>query len=490
MQSRIRSLASDTLIYGVFTVVGRFLTFFLTPIYSNYLTQIELGDVTIFFSIIAFLNITFALGMDSSFFRFYSKDDMAQTKKVFSTSYYTIGLMSVVISSLVFIFAENIAPTMSSLPNSVTLVRIAAFLPLLDSFLIIPMAMLRMTGKAKRFAWSRFAMIIVAFTLNIWFVIGFHWGAEGVFWAQLISSVFGIFLFLPDLYRFLVFKFDKSLTLQMLRFGFPTMPAALSGMVLQVADRPILKYLTTSDQSQQVAIYSVNYRLAIPMMLFVSIFEYAWKPFYLSRYNDPDAKQLFSRVFTYFTLISVVLFLVIGFYIEFIVRMPFIGGNFIKSDYWSGMGIIPIILFGYYFNGVFSNFAAGFHISKKTDYLPLVVGIAAIVNIAINFLTIPIWGIYGAAWATFIAYFVSSSLLFLISRKVYPIEYNWSKILMVLLLMCVVYFPIAFFTNNMNLGLSFIIRTFGIIAFVSALFYFKFFTASEIKSIRSLFKKK
>jgi O-antigen/teichoic acid export membrane protein len=170
--------------------------------------------------------------------------------------------------------------------------------------------------------------------------------------------------------------------------------------------------------------------------------------------------------------------------------MPFIGGNFIKSDYWSGMGIIPIILFGYYFNGVFSNFAAGFHISKKTDYLPLVVGIAAIVNIAINFLTIPIWGIYGAAWATFIAYFVSSSLLFLISRKVYPIEYNWSKILMVLLLMCVVYFPIAFFTNNMNLGLSFIIRTFGIIAFVSALFYFKFFTASEIKSIRSLFKKK
>ena len=487
MQSRIKSLASDTLIYGVFTVVGRFLTFLLTPIYSNYLTKTELGDITTFFSYIAFLNITFAIGMDSAFFRFYSKDDFTHTKKVFSTSYYIIGSISIILSTLIFFLSGWIAPTLSNLTNADKLVKLAAFLPLLDSFLVIPMAMLRMTRKAKRFAWSRFAMIIVAFSLNLIFVMYFRWGAEGVFWAQLLSSIFGLTLFLPDLLKFLTLKLDFSLAKQMIRFGFPTMPAALSGMVLQVADRPILKYMATTEQ---VAVYSVNYRLGIPMMLFVTIFEYAWKPFYLSRYEDADAKQLFSRVFTYFILVSAIIFLVVGFYIEFIVRMPFIGGRFIQPDYWSGLGIVPIILFGYILNGAFSNFSAGFHINKKTDYLPLAVGVAAIVNIAVNFITIPIWGIYGAAWATLFAYLVSSTFLYYMSRKVYPIKYNWNKIILSVGIMFLIYFPVSILTTGLPLMYSFIIRTSGIILFVIMLAIFRFFSKDEINSLKALVRKK
>jgi len=210
---------------------------------------------------------------------------------------------------------------------------------------------------------------------------------------------------LPELVKYMRFKFDRTLLMEMLRFGLPTLPASLSAIVLQIADRPILKAMTNSSE---VAMYTVNYRLGIPMMLLVSIFEYAWKPFYLTHYEDEEHERLFSRVLTYFTLFSGIFFLLVGFFMEFLVRMPFIGGKFINPEYWSGMGIIPIILGGYYFNGMFTNFSAGFHIKKKTEYLPLTIGLAAIVNVVMNIVLIPYYGIYGAAWATFVAYLVSA----------------------------------------------------------------------------------
>ncbi|MBI5326314.1 MAG: oligosaccharide flippase family protein [Ignavibacteriae bacterium] len=484
MKSRIKSLASDTLIYGVSTIVGRFLTFLLTPIYSNYLTGTEYGDVIYIFSIVAFINIVYSVGMDSAFFRFYKKDDLDETKKVFTISYMSIALVSGFISLIIIIMAGKIAPVFTNLPEGPELIRIAALIPFLDAIMFIPYAYLRMTRKSIRFAYTKLILIIIAVAGNAIFVVIMKLGARGVFYSQLAANILGALIFIPLIVRHLIIKTDWSLMKQMLRYGLPTMPATLSMMVLQIADRPILKLLTNSES---VAMYTVNYRLGIPMMLFAGVFEYAWKPFYLSRYEDKDAKQLYSRVLTYFTLACAIVFILTGFFIGFIIGMPFVGGKFINPVYWSGIGIIPIILGAYYFNGVYNNFAAGFHIEKKTEYLPIAIGIAAISNIALNFILIPIFNYWGAAFATLGAYIISSVVLFLFLKKVYPIKYEFRRIIIIIVTTILIYVITSWVTQYFSLWISFGIRIIALIVFVIMLRLFGFFTNDEIKKLKSLF---
>jgi O-antigen/teichoic acid export membrane protein len=226
------------------------------------------------------------------------------------------------------------------------------------------------------------------------------------------------------------------------------------------------------------------------MMLFVSVFEYAWKPFYLSHYDDKDAKQLFARVLTYFTLASAAVFLVTGMFIEYIVQMPFIGGKFIKPEYWVGMGIIPIILGGYFFNGLYNNFAAGFQINKKTEYLPIAIGISAIINIGLNFLLIPVFSYWGAAWATLIAYFCSAVILYLFARKIYPIVYEWKRVGIIISTAIIIYSASMVLTSEMSLSISFLFRMIAIIIFFLLLYAFKIFSPAELRRLKQMLRSK
>ncbi|MDA3843632.1 MAG: oligosaccharide flippase family protein [Candidatus Kapabacteria bacterium] len=443
LQNRLKSLVSDTMIYGVFTIVGRFLSFMLTPMYTNYLTMEEMGSIGYIFPLIAFVNLFYCFGIDSAFMRFFKEGDLDNNRKVFSHAYTFIMLIGGIFTFFLMFNAEAVAAAISSSsridPN---LIRIAVLIPFLDSLMVVPYGLLRMTRHAKKFAITRFILIIIAVVLNFVFIVNLDFGPTGAFAAQLIATTIGVIILLPEVIKHLKFTFDKKLFKSMLMFALPTLPATLSGMVLQVADRPILELLAND---RAVAMYTVNYRLGIPMMIFVAIFEYAWKPFYLNRHKDKDAKQLFSRIMTYFTLMCASVFLTTGFLMEFMVRAPGIGGRFINPEYWSGMGIIPIILAGYYFNGVFNNFAAGFHIEKKTKYLPIAVGSAAIVNIALNFILIPIIGYWGAAWATLSAYIVSAVTLYFFARKVYPIDYEWRRISVIIFSTAAVFSLVNYF---------------------------------------------
>lgn len=487
-QSRIGSLVSDTMIYGVFTIVGRFLTFLLNPIYTNYLNQSENGNLQNLFAIFAFIMIIYSLGMETAFFRFYKKDDLEYSKKVFSLPFLFIAVMAGIISVIVFIIPRPFANMLiEDLPNKDYLIRLSVFIPLTDALMILPYSLLRMTRRAKKFAMTRFILIIIAVTLNLVFLIFFKMGFQAVLWAQVITNVVGVMMFFPEIKQYLVFKYDKTLFKEMMAFGLPTVPAALSAIILQVADRPILKALTNSSE---VAMYSINYKLGIPMMLFVSVFEYAWKPFYLSHFEDKDAKQLFARILIYFTFACSLMFMVTGLFIPFLVKMPFIGGRFINPLYWSGLGIVPIILGGYFFNGLFNNFAVGFQIKKKTSYFPLAVGAAACVNIAMNFALIPITGIYGAAWATFVAYLVSALILYHFSRKIYPINYNWKKFFTLIILCVIVYFTSEIVTVNLNHFLSILIRLMFFAVYLVLIVTLKVITIDELKSMKKMFARK
>ena len=487
MIEKIKNLASDTAMYGFFTILGRFLTFLLTPLYTNYLSVTELDNIIYIYSIIAFLNIVYSFGMESAFFRFWDKDKLSRSKHVFTHTYVAIAVVSLTLSAIFFFNAKSFGPAISDLNNAYLLIQIGAFIPLLDALVLIPYALLRMTRRSKRFALTKFGIILLAVFLNFLFVVYLEMGAVGVLLAQLIASATGVIIFLPMINFYLVFGFDPHLFKNLLKFGLPTLPANLAAMVLQVADRIFLKHFEVT--SHALATYGVNRRLGIPMMILVTVFEYAWKPFYLSNFNEEGAKKLYARVLTYFSIVAITIFFLTSFYMEFVVRAPFIGGNFINPAYWQGMDIIPIILIAYYFNGLFTNFAAGFLITKNTKYIPLAVGIGAGVNILLNMLLIPEIGYYGSAWAALASYFTSAAVLFILLRKVYPINYEWSRILKLLGLTGIIYFFATYFTAELDLLWTFIIKTSSLLLFIIVLRIFGFFTPTELKGIQDLIRR-
>ncbi len=194
---------------------------------------------------------------------------------------------------------------------------------------------------------------------------------------------------------------------------------------MQVIDRPIVKALTNDAT---LGIYQLNYRLGIFMMLIVGMFDYAWRPFFLNHARDEDAKRLFSKVFTYFTLGMMSIFLIVSLFIDDIVRMKIAGKQFFPPVYWQGTPIVPWVLLAYVFTGAYTCFVVGVYLEKKTKYLPFVTGAGALVNVGANLILIPMLGILGAALSTLFSYIVMAVGMYFASQKYYRIEYEWGVI--------------------------------------------------------------
>jgi len=426
----LRSLASDTAIYGLSTIAGRFLTFLLTPFYTHYLSgPTEYGHIATIYTAIAFINIVYSFGFDTAFMRYYTHKDAEYRTRVFSNAFWGIVCISLTFTLLAIGIVSIFPVSLQGIGNSKNIIIGAALIPFLDALMIIPYALLRMERRSKRFAVTKFAIIVINVLLNILFVAMVRYGALGVIISGILSSLFGVILLSKEIRGSLTPTFDIPLAKEMIKFGLPTVPAAFSSIVLQLIDRPILGILT---DPRTVGIYQANYRLGIPMMMFVSVFETAWKPFYLSNADKPEAKKIFSQVLTVFTAVCAIIFIGVVLFINDIVALPFRGTTFIHHQYWVGLHIIPYILAGYWFNGFYIQFSAGFHITKQTKYLPIAMGTAAVTTVLCNLLLVPQWGIEGSAYAMMISYFVAALFLYYFSRKIYPLSYEWKNIFLLI----------------------------------------------------------
>ena len=493
MFAKLRSLASDTVVYGVSTILGRFLTFLLTPLYTNYVTKSELGDTAYLYSLIAFVNVVYSCGFDSAFFKYFrtphkqepQEVTLEHNRSVFAHALMGIAVISSVLTLLFCAFASSLASALR-LEAIAPMIIYAALIAFFDALVLVPFAALRMESRSKRFALLKFSVIVLNISANLMFVVYLGMGIRGIFLSGLLSSFMGLLLVLPEIRRYILagkISFDSNLFRELWHFGLPTVPAAFSAMMLQVVDRPILKMFVDSSA---VGLYQANYRLGIPMMLMVTVFEYAWKPFYLREASRPASRSqrrahyaMIARVLTYFTIVCGLVFLIAGLYMEFVVRLPFLGGRFVNPAYWSGLSIIPIILGAYYCNGLYTNFAASVYIRKRTKYLPGITGAAALANIVFNLILIPHYGIWGAAWSTLGAYMLSAGLMYRLTRKIYPIHYEWRRVAIAVLLCLGVFLAAEFSTAEMSLAWSFWARTAWICAYPLLLLGLGFFKTEE-----------
>ncbi len=417
----LKELGKDTIVYGLSIVIGRFLTFLLTPLYTHYLTPSELGGIAFLYSLLAFLNIFLTLGMESAFFRYAANQPLDREKEVFSNGWLTSLVAAAIAIALVWIFAHPVVNWLAlPLPKASLIVRLSVWIAAFDSLLILPFAHLRLHRKTIRFSLAKTAIIVVNVALNVWFLVGLHKTAEWIIIANVISSGFGFLLVLPIVAKLLHFRFSPPMLRTLFRFALPTIPAAIGAIFLHIGDRPLLK-IFASDAA--IGIYQANYRLAIPMLLFISMFEYAWKPFFLRHYEKEHAPQLFAHISLLFTTFGGLLFLLLLLGIDFVVRLPVFNVALIDPRYWEGTHIVPIVAAGYLLYGFTPLLLPGVYRYNKTSWLASATGFAALTNVVCNILLIPLLGYTAAAWATVAAYLTQSAYLYRKIQPLYPIPF-------------------------------------------------------------------
>jgi len=501
MRKELAALSKDTLIYGGSTVIVRFLNFLLVPFYVNVLaTTAEYGVAGSVYAWIAFLNVIYPLGLEGAFFRYASRGeqeavDTVKERTLFSSSFNLLAAFGVLLSLAIFFLAPLIAPPIfhdpkmditPSLPIFIRIIEYSSVIMLFDSLAVLPFAALRLERKAKIFGMIKIANVVTMLALNFIFILGLHTGVEGIFLANMIASAVTFLILLPTFIKKWTLKLDRAAIRIMLPFGLTNVPAYLGAMMVQVIDRPIVQmYLGLAA----VGVYQANYRMGFIMMVFVSLFEYAWRPFFMRQHktDDTQARILFSHIFTYFMLISLVAFLLLAFFLPYILTTPIMGRQLLPPRYMYGMSIIPVVLFAYIFQGMYTNFIAGIYIKEKNRSLPLITGLGAATNIIVNLFLIPSMGIMGAAIATLAAYIVMAMAIYRVAQKAYPIAYDWSRVIKLFLIIGVAYGVERIFVvgNIAAAGAAlFFIRLLLTLGVCAALMLFGFFSEREKKFMK------
>lgn len=481
MFEQIKRLGADTAIYGISTVLARLLNFTLVPLYANILTTAEFGIVANVYSYIGFIIIFYSFGMESSYFRFASGKEIGSEKENFSTPFLSIAFVSLLLSICMAVFSRPLTAVFQIEESLSPIILYTAGIMLFDAVVMIPFASLRLQRKAKFFAATKVINIVMTVVLNIITVYYLRWGIEGIFLSNLAASLCTFVILLPTVLRQFQFTMHPGLLKELLMFGLPIVPVAISGILLQLVDRPILKLLMNDSA---VGIYQANYRLGIFMALITGMFEFAWRPFFLSHAKDPDAKTLFARVMTYYLAVCAVVFLILTFFLEDVIQFRFFGNKYIlPPEYWPGLEIVPYVLLSYIFMGIGTNLNAGIQIEKKTKYLFPTSLSGSLTKIALTFLLVPAFGIMGAAYATLAGYIMVEVSLFFVVQRFYYIKYEYVRVAKLAFTATIAFAVVAMF------DLSVPVKGIIFIGWMVSLYFIGFFNEGELMRLRRFFRK-
>lgn len=483
MYRKIFTLTKHSIVYGFGYILTRSIGFVLLPIHTNYLTTADYGIVGLLFASLAVLNIIYRYGIDVAFLRFFilEKETVAK-KKVFSTAFITIFLSGIFLSILINIFPQFLSQTIFQDKNYVLLIRLASGILIADALAEIPFRILRAEEKPLSFCLLKFLNVVVNFGLNILFIVHLKKGIEGVFLANLIASIFTLLTVFPIVLKWIRWSIIPTMLKDLLAFGIPYIPSLLSVIIMGQIGRFFLDRMVSAEAT---GIFNAGYKLGMFMSLVVTAFRFAWHPFFLSVSQEKNAKEIYAKVLTYFIIIIGLIFLLISFFLKEIVNIQIFGVTLFGKKFFPGLSIVPIVMLAYITYGVYINFIVGIYMKKKTLYLPFITGSGAIVAIISNFIFVPLWGIFGAAFATFLAYLCMAVILYVINQKLYKINYELFKIFKIIILYALIYFlGIILFSNII------IFKIFLLLSIVPFLWILNILSQEEKTIFISFFRKK
>ncbi|MBU1098480.1 MAG: polysaccharide biosynthesis C-terminal domain-containing protein [Bacteroidetes bacterium] len=479
MFDKIKQLSKETVIYGISNIVGRFFNFILVPFYSNVFARGDFGEFSLVYAYLSFLNVAFIYGMDASFMKYTSVSVGEEKKTTFSTAWLTVLITSTFFCLLLLGYHDSLREVFKLDLQYNNIVFYVILILFLDTIALIPFADLRLENKPVKFALIKTGNILINLSLNIILILGYGYGIEAIFISNLAASLFSILMLTPEIIKKLQLKISKPALRRLLKFALPYLPGSLAAMFVQVIDVPIIEMLAGKET---LGLYRANYKLGIFIMLFVSMFNYAWQPFFLNNAKEKNAKEIFSKVFTLFLIVLSLVWVVLTLFTEDIAKIEFHSGMYILGEnYHEGLIIIPIILLAYVFYGMYSIFTAGIYIQEKTKYFPIVTGAGAVVNVIANFILVPQIGIMGGAIATLMSYVVMAAGLYYFSQKCYRIDYEYAKVgkLIALILIVIVSYYYLHYIGILNLTIKFLI----LFGFLSSFIVLKIISFSELKPL-------
>lgn len=436
--SILRKLAGESAIYGLSSVLARFINFLFVPIYTVMLSTGSYGIATEFLAYIAILQVLLTLGLETGCFNFANKRD--QPNKVFSNALVTVGSLSIICFIAITVFSKDIAGWMGYDGFGYVIVYIGSILAV-DSFTSILFARLRYQNKALKFALFKGVKILseTAFNFLLFFGIPAYFKTHPdsllanfvsltpdftyIIFAIFLSGIVSLIIFIPDIIA-LRFAFDKRLWKDMMLYSLPLMIAGLPGIINDTIDRPLFRFFTPDglEWNSELGIFQAGVKIATLMMLFIQMFRYAAEPFFFSREGKEKSKEEYAMVMEHFTALSMFVFLGITLFIDIIALI-------IGKDFRAGMDIVPIMLISYVILGMNFNVSMWYKLSGKTKYAIYITAAALPVTLVINIIFMPIYSYHAAAWAHLASYAIMFVLSVFIGRKHYPIPYNWKRIL-------------------------------------------------------------
>ncbi|MEX0988430.1 MAG: oligosaccharide flippase family protein [Bacteroidales bacterium] len=444
----IKQLFGQTAVYGMGIVLPRLLNYLLlTPFYTRIFDTGEYGIVTELYAYVVFLLVVLTYGMETGFFRFASSKENRNT--VYTSILVTVLFTTILFIMLVFTFIKPIALGLGY-AGEPQYIKWLTLIVGMDAFTAIPFARIRLFNKPGKYAIIRIAEVLVNIGLN-WFFLFFcarnqesSWvmkvynpeiGVGYVLISNLAASVLKLILLLPEIFAALKGYIDTKLLKNILRYSYPLLIAGLAGTINEALDRVLLKHLidVADNPMSQLGIYGANYKIAVLMTLYVQMFKYAAEPFFFSKSDQKDARQLYADVLIFFILPGLLIFLGVMLYIDYFKL-------FIGVDFREGIGIVPVILMANLVMGIFFNLSIWYKLTNKTWIGAALVTIGAIITVVVNVIFIPRYGYYASAWGHLICYTVMVALSFMLSRKHYRIPYNFRRILFYIAIVIVLFF--------------------------------------------------
>lgn len=477
MAGGMKRLAKETAVYGLSSIVGRFLNWMLVPMYTRVLLTGEYGVVTNLYGWTALLLVLLTYGMETGFFRFINKKEEAEPMRVYASVLRSLLTTSLAFCAVIFAFLPFISEKLEYADHPEYIGMMAGIVAV-DAFCCIPFAYLRYKGRAWRFAGIKLLNIFLNIVLNIFFLLVCPWlyvrfpetvewfyrpdyGVGYVFIANVMTTLATFLMLLPDILPGMRAEGDWKCLKDILRYSFPILILGIAGIFNQTADKILFPFLF-EDQAyanEQLGIYGACFKIAVVMVMFTQAFRYAYEPFIFAKNKSEDNKKAYSEAMKYFIIFALFIFLGVMFYIDIL-------KHFVGRAYYPGLRVVPIVMLGELFFGIYFNLSLWYKLIDQTRWGAYFSTLGCVATVSIILIFGPTYGYMACAWASFFCNLLMMLLSYFIGQKKFPIVYDL-KSAFVYTLLAVILYAAGMGPEIPSEGLRLLYRTFLLGIFVA-----------------------
>jgi len=437
MAQQMKKLAKETAMYGVSSILGKFLNWMMVPLYTYVLkSSADYGIVTNLYAWTALLLVMLTYGMETGFLRFANKNK-EEAGKVYSTTLITVGTTSTIFALICIFFSHPIANAMGYANHSEFIAMLGTVVAF-DAFGCIPYVYLRFKNRPVRFVALNLFAIFVNIFFNIFFLVVCPWlmvkapnlinwfynpnyGVGYVFISNIFSTALVTIALLFDVFV-VKFEFDRVLLKKMLKYSLPLVVLGIAGIMNQTLDKILFPFLMPGKQgASELGIYGATSKIALVMTMFTQAFRYAYEPFIFAQKKDKNSLDTYADAMKYYILIALFIFLGMVLYMD-------IFKYIIQRSYWVGLKVVPVVMFSFIFQGIFFNLSLWYKLTDKTMYGAWFSILGTIIMILLNIILVPTYSYMGCAWAAFACFFVIMVVSYFFGQKHMPIKYDLKTI--------------------------------------------------------------